>query len=1309
MYEFIGRVDQQVKIRGFRVELGEIESHLNRLPGVRESVVVLKTDAANHPVLIAFWIPADQELRSRPGEALAEQLKCTLPDYMIPARFELLTALPLTPNRKVDRKFLTQASDAEILEKFGSTPVAKKSAGTPEGSRVLLEEVLCELRRLAAGILKSDEFDPHRPLGELGFDSIRFTSLSVALNQAFGLKIDATLFYHYKTLQGVAEFLLLHQPERVAQRCQPATQEKTDSSHISDLDSAEKPSSGEKLGGALLAAPGGVRDGSSPANPPVEPIAIIGMDARLPGAGDLDAFWQNLTSGRDVIREFPWERIDRRPAESDPPIWGGFIEDVDKFDAPFFGISRREASAMDPRQRLFLETVWRAIEQSGYRPGELSGTNTGVFVGIVGGAEYSGEPEDGSVDSAAQLLLGAASSLIANRVSYHLNFRGPSAPIDTACSSSLVALHRAVVSLQSGQCDLAVAGGVNLILDPEISRSGAKTGMLSPDGRCKAFDARADGYVRSEGVAALLLKPLSKARAAGDPIYGIVRGSAENHGGRAAGLTVPNPEAQSEVVAAALQRAGIDPATLTYIEAHGTGTQLGDPIEINGLKAAFEKARPADQTAGTGYCGLGSVKTNIGHLEAAAGLAGVVKVLLALRHGEIPANLHFQSHNPKIQLEGSPFFIVDRRRPWNRLKDRRGEEIPRRAGVSSFGFSGVNAHVVIEEYPRPAELVAGGPVPVDEPVLIVLSARTKDRLSTLASNLAGHLEPTAAKGGTALIDIAYTLQVGREPMAERIAFIARSPAEVCQKLRQVAHDPEIATFRGNIRDKERFSILAGGEAGASFLQALVDNRDWERLGQLWVSGIELDWKLLYPGNRPRRLSLPAYPFDRRTYWLRPRKPLTQAVTLGPLLDGPIPDREAGGIFVKRFGPSERVLAEHRVAGRSILPAAAFLEMVRTAATAIVADQSVQFNSVVWLRPLENSRAAETQVRLRREKEQIRFTVESDGDGERLVHAQGEVRYVPEPAQPEAIDLPAIRSRCLHELEGPNIYERFVQAGMEYGPYFQSLERLWIGGHEVLGKLRLPPVCEGERGAYLLHPSLLDGALQTAAGSRLVTDRVEPQLPFSVDRVEIFGPLERELWVYVRRAAETSLLLADVEGRVVVKLSDYQTRPVKDHGSAERSSKSASSSVFDEALRNIESMPETDFGLDPAKVDFECRGFELLEQLGRLALLKTLQNIGIFRTPGEEIDRESLRRVLGAVPKYYRLCDALVYFLKQGGFVEESGGSVRAAASLAEPATQRALAELGLEQERYYREFPNLTPYGTLLWSCIDDIASSDFG
>ncbi len=1301
MYEFIGRVDQQVKIRGFRVELGEIESHLNRLPSVRESVVVLKTDAADHPALIAFCVPMDHDVRTLSSEALSGQLKGKLPDYMIPARFETLTALPLTPNRKVDRKFLTQAGDLEILEKFGLSPVTNNSAGTPESSRPLLGEVLRELRLLTVGILQADEagLDPHRPLVELGFDSIRFTSLSVALNRTFGLQIDATLFYHCKTLHGVAEFLLLHHSEGVTQRYRLAIQSKTDSRDISDFLQGPEDSRSRQVEYRAVEIDS---EGSFPTNAPVEPIAVIGMDARLPEAGDLETFWQNLTSGRDVIRQFPWERIDRRPADSDLPIWGGFIENVDKFDAPFFGISRREASAMDPRQRLFLETVWRAIEQSGYRPGELSGTNTGVFVGIVGGPEYSGESDDGSVDSAAQLLLGAASSLIANRISYHLNLRGPSAPIDTACSSSLVALHRAVVALQSGQCDLAVAGGVNLILDPEISRAGAKTGMLSPDGRCKAFDARADGYVRGEGVVALLLKPFSKARAAGDPILAIIRGSAENHGGRAAGLTVPNPEAQSEVVAAALQRAGIDPATLTYIETHGTGTQIGDPIEISGLKAAFDKARLAGQPVRTGHCGLGSVKTNIGHLEAAAGLAGVVKVLLAFHHGEIPANLHFQSRNPKIRLEGSPFFIVDRKLPWTRLKDHQGKEIPRRAGVSSFGFSGVNAHVVIEECLQSAERVVAGAVTVDKPVLIVLSARTIDRLLALASNLAGHLDRTAAGGGVAaLVDIAYTLQVGREAMAERIAFVADSLAEVCQKLRQVAHSPEMATFRGSAGDKERLGNLLEGEAGESFLRLLVDNRDWARLGKLWVSGIEVDWKLLYPGTEPRRLSLPAYPFDRRRYWLPPRKPLQQMVTLGPLLDEPIPDWELGGIFVKRFGTAERVLAEHRVAGRSILPAAAFLEMVRTAAASMVRNQSVQFNSIVWLRPLEDSRAAETQVRLRREEEQTRFTVESHSDGERWVHAQGEIRYVSKPDQPENIDLPAIRRRCLHELEGPKLYERFVQAGMEYGPYFQSLEHLWIGDDEALGKLRLPPLCEEERGSYLLHPSLLDGALQTAAGSTFVTDSVEVRLPFSVDRVDIFGPLEKEVWVYVCRAHETSLLLADVEGRVAVRFSDYQTRPMRDPVSAERSAKPASSSVLGDALRNVESMPETGFGLDPATVDFECRGFALLEKLGCLALLKTLQKIGIFRTAGEEVDRESLRRALSAIPKYYRLCDTLVYFLKQGGFLEEAEGGLRAAASLARPETQRALADLELEQERYCREFPDLTPHGTLLWNCVN--------
>jgi len=642
MFEYVGRVDQQVKIRGFRVELGEVESHLNRISGVQDAAVVLRTDNEGHSVLVAFY--SSSEAAALSGEGISERLTRVLPDYMIPARFEPVRELPLTPNHKVDRKFLGSAAWDEIFARCRHESVSFNSR--PERLKAIEPGVVQQtVKRIAAEVLKQPvtEMDWDRPLVELGFDSIRFTSLAVALSRQFSQELDATIFYQHKTIGGVAKFL---------------------TNRIS-------PSSG-------LGAPA-TRSSSS------EPIAIIGMAARLPDAPDVNAFWDNLSSGRDAIHECPQERLGDH--WTGPIPVGGFIDDVDKFDAPFFGISPREATAMDPRQRIFLESVWHAIEDSGQNPGELAGSNTGVFVGIVGGAEYHGQPADETVDSAAQLLLGSASSLIANRVSYYFDFRGPSAPIDTACSSSLVTLHRAVVALQSGECELAVAGGINLLLDPELNRAGAKTGMLSATGRCKTFDEDADGYVRGEGVVTLLLKPLSRAEQDGDPIHAVILGSAENHGGRAAGLAVPNPEAQSEVVTAALRKAGVQAETISYIETHGTGTQLGDPIEVNALKSVFCRA-PAEPQRGGHHCGLGSVKTNIGHLEAAAGLAGLLKVILAFRHHILPRNLHFHSLNPKIGLTGTPFFILDRNQAWPAPWEHSNGNLPRRAGVSSFGFSG---------------------------------------------------------------------------------------------------------------------------------------------------------------------------------------------------------------------------------------------------------------------------------------------------------------------------------------------------------------------------------------------------------------------------------------------------------------------------------------------------------------------------------------------------------------------------------------------------------------------------------------------
>src|SRR5215469_1734570 len=349
MYEFVGRVDQQVKIRGFRVELSEIESCLNGLPDVRESAVVLKTDSAGHSAIIAFWIPANLPASSTSAETLREQLKRTLPDYMIPARIEMLVALPLTPNKKVDRKFLTQTGFEEIFRKCRSTSeVNGPSRGVADMQSASLDELVSDLRAIAGAVLKlaDAEVDHDRPLGELGFDSIRFTSLSVELNRAYGLNIDATLFYHYTTLRKIAEFLLSHHPERVAEKrgfaaqLNPGSQSAPVPAHQALVPEPE-PHRG-------VAAELRSRESFS-TRVSSEPIAIIGMDARLPEAPDLDAFWRNLVSAKDAVCEFPSARVDWETTESDPLRWGGFIDGVDKFDAPFFGISPREAAAMDPR------------------------------------------------------------------------------------------------------------------------------------------------------------------------------------------------------------------------------------------------------------------------------------------------------------------------------------------------------------------------------------------------------------------------------------------------------------------------------------------------------------------------------------------------------------------------------------------------------------------------------------------------------------------------------------------------------------------------------------------------------------------------------------------------------------------------------------------------------------------------------------------------------------------------------------------------------------------------------------------------
>ncbi|MER5948450.1 beta-ketoacyl synthase N-terminal-like domain-containing protein [Streptomyces sp. NPDC001904] len=602
-------------------------------------------------------------------------------------------------------------------------------------------------------------------------------------------------------------------------------------------------------------------------------IAIVGVSLRFPGAESMDEFWRLLEEGRCVIGDLPAER---REGRSDrPAARGGFLADADAFDAAFFNITPREAMFMDPQQRFAMELAWQAIENAGYRADTLKGSRTGVFMGVAN-SDYTelAETRPGAVD--AYLPTGTSAAIIANRISYWFDLLGPSMTIDTACASSLVAVQQAVRALEHGDCEYALAGGVNLCWSGRRFETLSRNGMLSDDGLCRAFDSRADGYVRAEGGSVVLLKPLSAAVADGDAVHAVVRGIGSNHGGRTNSLTITNPQAHADLISGVYAQAGVGPATVGYIEAHGPGTPLGDPIEVHGLKAAFSRLAERDtEELRPGSCGLGSVKSNIGHLESAAGMAGMLKVVAAMRHRKLPATLHFDRPNPLLKLDDSPFRVVDRTQAWEPVAGPDGAALPLRAGVSSFGFGGSNAHVLLEEY-RPVEPPAEAPDAAPDAQarqLIPLSARTGEQLQLMARNLLGHIEAAATEPGPlaapGLRDIAYTLQTGRTEMTHRAAFVVSDLDELASELRAFVGDEDRTPRcrQGVVEDHDRLSVLAGDEDATAMVRSWGAKGKLAEVAELWTLGGPIEWEALHTGGPARRTHLPTHPFQRRRYWL----------------------------------------------------------------------------------------------------------------------------------------------------------------------------------------------------------------------------------------------------------------------------------------------------------------------------------------------------------------------------------------------------------------------------------------------------------
>lgn len=506
-------------------------------------------------------------------------------------------------------------------------------------------------------------------------------------------------------------------------------------------------------------------------------IAITGIGCRFPGGADgPGAFWRLLCDRVDAIREVPEDRwnvssyYDPAPGLKGKSIarWGGFVDGIERFDPGFFGISPREAAFVDPQQRMLLRAAWEALEDGGEAPDALRGSAVGVFVGISTNdyASLQSTPSDNrEID--IWTATGGVASIAANRISYCLDLRGPSVAVDTACSSSLVAVHLACRSLSSGECAMALAGGVNALIFPMPFISFSRSGMLSPDGRCKAFDARANGFVRAEGVGVIVLKPLADALEAGDPIYAVIRGTAVNQDGRTNGITVPSPAAQVELVRAACRDAGVKPRQVQYVESHGTGTSVGDPIEAEALGAALGVGREPGEP-----CMIGSVKTNIGHLEAGAGIAGLIKVALSLHHGRIPPNLHFETPNPRIDFEGLRLRVV---REAAAYRDGGGPAV---AGVNSFGFGGTNAHAILEAVPWRG----GGAIAKGGPHLLTLSAQGDESLRGLAAEFREFLEAGRAGGGASLADICFTAGRRRSHHPRRLAAVGDTREEMVERL-----------------------------------------------------------------------------------------------------------------------------------------------------------------------------------------------------------------------------------------------------------------------------------------------------------------------------------------------------------------------------------------------------------------------------------------------------------------------------------------------------------------------------------------------
>lgn len=1022
--------------------------------------------------------------------------------------------------------------NAILIVKEFTFKFSSKESVAPEKKQMqvnLSKKLKQYLVRLVALELKTEEGRIRRSQNfmEMGIDSNSLIRLSSKLEEDIGVELYPTIFFEYQTIQELSDYL----EKSFGKQLENVFPEEVGSEPIEVMEVQAKPAALVQKSDAGLEKQ--------------DDIAIIGMSIKFPMADTLDEFWENLKDSKDMITEIPkdhWnieEWFDEDPSKPNKTYsrWGSFIE-PDKFDPRFFGITPREAEWMDPQLRILLEKTQHCIEDAGYGK-RINGTNTGLFL-AMSFHEYWDEIMREHTPIVDYQAVNSVASALAGRLSFLYDLHGISIPIDNACASSLTALHLARKSLQSGESEMAFVAGVNLLLSPIHYVFTSKAKALSPTGHCYAFDEQANGYVPGEGVAVLLLKPLKKAMADGDNIHAVIKGSAVNHVGRANNPTSPRPEMQVRMLKEAWKDAQVSPEDITYIEAHGTGTKLGDPIEINSLKTAFEA-----ETSKRNYCALGSVKAYIGHLEAAAGLAGVIKTVLQMKNKKFSAMPYFKNLNSLISLESSPFYINQSLADWE-TKDGK----PRRAGVSSFGMAGHNAHVILEEYSESPRISIAQPQ-----YLFVISAKNKERLQEYVKSYVSFLKARQEKNQNDNMfgNMIYTLQIGREEMEDRLAVVVKSEKDLLEKLQAfLKDDADPKTVYCGRADLSRLEQSQGRKDEKKYT---LKEQGIEAVAQSWVNGEYVEWMELYKEEKPSILSLPAYPFAKERYWRttveleeeKVRK--TERKALHPLIDSNESTFEEQAYY-KCFTTDDFCIQEHRVGGSRVLPGVAYLEMARKAAELAQSGVHVtNISNMVWIKTaVLEQQSLPMYLKLYPNEKEIEFIFEGSGHEK---YAQGKLKYVAGEEYREHLvrDLEAIRSRCQMAGKGQTYYQKYKELGLEYGPSYHVMKEMWSNPNESLALLELPQQRANDLSEYLLHPSLMDGALQAVTGIQKKDEMEGLYLPFSIGNLNITGHLTKCCYVHASVAAEMgrdktfSLEIMDEDGNVLISIQDFLMRAV----------------------------------------------------------------------------------------------------------------------------------------------------------------------